>query len=292
MSMALTDYVAPVAGVDPIKLALARGGRPPIGSFGATTPTFTGNAGYQIPQVSLTQFLNRGAIPGAPTQTAPTQLFASTKSAPLQQQINSATQTRAANQQQAQQSLTDFTREFLDSKGKVQKASDQESASLNNIYGTGQGSLEQQLAAFNRQKQAATSAAAQSAIGRAMRANRLARAQSGNSSYLDRALAQQLAEINTGAAGQAADQGRADLQYLTGLRTGNIGRQQSIIDNVLNRNFMPAEAAANMENLNLHNLGSLANLEYGNNTYNTPENEVMNRLNFYQDLIRRGWLPS
>jgi hypothetical protein len=213
-------------------------------------------------------------------------LFASTKSAPIQQQIGTATQQRATNQGQAQQSVSDFVKEFLASKGQSQQAANEESAAIAGIYGSGPNSVQSQLARLNAQRTAAINQGAQSAMARAIRANNIRRMQSGNSSYLDRLLAQDLAGIGATAAGQAADQGRADLQYLTGLRTGNVGRQQEIIDRILSRNLMPVQATADVEALNLRNLASLSNLDQSNTVYERPEDAYLNRANFY-DLLRR-----
>lgn len=147
--------------------------------------------------------------------------------------------------------------------------------------------LAKRLADLNRQRQASVNLAAQSAIGTAIRNANLARMQSGNSSYLDRALAQQLAGINTNAAIQGYDQSHADEQYIAGQRQGAIGRRQQIIDSILQRDLVPAQTANQFQAANLSNLGSLANLEYGNNSYQAPEDFYANRLNFLDYLRSR-----
>lgn len=293
--MALTDLDLAADSLTPasIKLAMARTGMPPISMMGSVPSTFSGNSGgFGLP-VNFNSVLNRnGALPAAPMQMAPTQLAVSTRSQPIQQGIGQAMATRTTNQTQANQSLSDFVKEFLSSKGQVQQAAGQESAALGNIYGTGAGSLQQQLADINRRRTAAVNAGAQSAFGRAMRNNNVSRMQGGNSSYLDRVLMQQMGDIGASSAGQAADQERNDLQYLTGQRTANVGGQQAIIDRMLARNFMPTQAASEIEGMNLRNLGGLANLEYGNNIYERPEDAYLNRLNFYDILDNRRMNPT
>lgn len=292
--MALSDLDLAADSLTPasIKLAMARTGRPPIAAMGTVPATFTGNTGFGLP-VNFNSVLNRnGALPGAPLQMGPTQLAVSQRSAPIQAGINQAMATRTTNQAQANQSLSDFVRDFLSSKGQVQQAAGQESAALANIYGSGAGSLQQQLADINRRRTAAVNAGAQSAFGRAMRNNNVNRMQGGNSSYLNKVLMQQMGDIGASSAGQAADQERNDLQYLTGQRTANMGGQQAIIDRMLARNFMPTQAASEIEGMNLRNLGGLANLEYGNNIYERPEDAYMNRLNFYDILDNRRMNPT
>lgn len=237
-------------------------------------------------QVNLNQlFSQRG---GVPTPIQPQPMVAQQKSAPIQAQVNAGLQTRTDNQNAANQSISDFTKQFLESRGKVNEAAAQEQNAISSIYGNGAGSIEQQLNALNRQRQAATNQAAAAAGGRAQRAYNFSRAAGGNSSYLDRVLGQNLMNIGVNAAGQGADQSRADLQYLTGQRTGAIGRRQQIIDNLLNRNFAPVDAANRMEGVNISNLGGLAALDYGNNVYSTSANAYRDQMSVYDDLVRRG----
>lgn len=219
----------------------------------------------------------------------PTPMFASQRSPAVQQAVNGAFATQAATQGNAQQSLTDFTKQFIESRPKVDQYGQEEQDSISQIYGSGPGSVQTQLADLNRQRQAATNQAAAAAMSRAGRANSVRRLTGGNSSYLDRLYAQDLSGIATGAAGQYADQGRADLQYLTGQRAGNVGRRQQIIDSILNRNMGPADAAAHIQNQNVDAIGALANLEYGNHNYTAPEDAYSKRLEFMQRLREMGY---
>lgn len=272
------------ASPSPLPLFTQRSGIPRLGVSGSTTST-----GTMLPtggQINLADIFNYRL----PSTAQPGSLVATTRSAPIQGQINTALDTHAANAAQGQQSLADFVRELKASRPAVGQAATQEQNAVSQVYDTGPGGLQAQLAELNRQRQAATNSAAESAMNRAGRTNSFRRLGNPNSSYLDRLFAQDLSGIATNAAGQGADQGRVDLQYLNEQRQGSIGRRQQIIDNLINRNLLPSQAAASIEGTGLNNLGQISNLNYGNNTFQTPEDAFTSRLGLYQNLINQGYL--
>lgn len=211
-------------------------------------------------------------------------MVATTKSQAVQPLINSATTTRTGNAGTEAQTLKQYAEQVLSGQPKAQAAADQEINSINQIYGTGGDSLEARLAQLNRQEQAAQNIAAQRAVSHVRRGNNAARAGGGNSSYLDRLLAQNLYSIGAQNAGRGAQQGRADLTWLTGQRTGQVGRRQSILDTLAQRQLAPIFAGQQIEQGGLANLGRIADLDYGNNIYEMPEDAARRRLDFLDYL--------
>lgn len=238
-----------------------------------------------MPTVSLASIYPQQSVVGRqPTNSTTQPMFSTPRSGAVQGGITAAWTTRDANQKQANQSLTDFTKEFLANRGKVNQYGQEEQNAVSSVYGSGPGSLQQSLADIRRQRAALTNQAAQSAMNRATRVNSLRRLSAPNSGYLDRLFAQDLAGIAVDSAGRESDQARADTLYLNDQRLGGIGRRTGIVDTLASRNFMPAEAAARLEGANLSSLGGLANLEYGNNIYERPEDAAMRRLQYLRSL--------
>lgn len=240
------------------------------------------------PRFNLAGLFNGGqvGVGGSVRPGTPGGMVATTRSPAVQGGINTAFTTRTGNAGAEAQSLKDYAAQVLSGQPKAQAAADQEINSINDIYGTGGDSLEARLAQLNRQEQAANNIAAQRAVSHVRRGNSAARAGmgGGNSSYLDRLFAQQLYGIGAANAGRGAAQGRNDLTWLTGQRTGNVGRRQSILDILAQRGLAPAMAGQQMESGALGNLGRLADLDYGNNMYQTPEDAWRQRLDFLDYL--------
>lgn len=226
-----------------------------------------------------------GRAPMAQAPLRPT-MSATSKSGAIQSAVNQATTTRTANAGQEQQSLAEYAKAMLQGQPKAKQYADEETAAMSQIYGRGSDSLEAQLAALNRREQSATNIAAQNAMSRARRGINAMRVQGGggNSSYLDRLMAEQLYGIGVDAAGRGAQQGRADLTWLTGQRQGAAGRRQSILDTLAQRGLAPVFANQQVEAGGLANLGRVADLEYGNNIYERPEDEWRRRLEFLNYL--------
>lgn len=282
----------PVAGVN-APAPVLNGVRQPAGPV---MPRFF-PAGPTVPMgtpgmVNLSSLWGRpssgAALPALPALNPGAQpLAALTRSSQAQAGVNQAYQQRATNQQQGQQSLTDFAKEYIANRPMAQRAAQQEVGAVDQIYGSGAGSLEQRLAALNNERQAATNAAAQSAYAQAIRADKANRMFGGNSSYNNRLFARNLYNINAEGAGRAADQSRADLMYLTEQRQGATGRRAQILDELARRNLVPAAAAQQFEGTNLGLLGQVADLDYGNHVYESPEAAYTRRLNFIDDLANR-----
>lgn len=296
--MALSDYdQSPlVSAPSPYLPAAFRRAAP--GMFGSLQYPSGGGAAAPIQNfgapISLSSIFSRGGQPSSanplgtlatPAMAQP--LVSSTKSSPLQTQIDSAAANNATATAAGQQSLTDFTKDFIANRGQVNQYGQQEQQAVSDVYDP--NGLQKRLADINAQRQANVNQSAQSAIGQAIRNSNVARMQSGNSSYLDRALAQQLAGINTNAAIQGSDFARQNAQYVNDQRQGNIGRRQSIIDSIMSRNLMPAQAAQQVQGYDLYNLSALTNLNNSNNVYQSPEDAYTQRINFLNSLRAQGY---
>lgn len=211
-------------------------------------------------------------------------MIQTTKSSAVQKPIDAAFTVRNNNAGQEALSLKDYAAQVLGGQPQAKAAADQEINSVNQIYGTGGDSIEARLAQLNHQEQSANNIAAQRAMGQVRRQMNASRAGGGSSSYLDRIMAQQLYGIGAQNAGRGAQQGRNDLQWLTGQRTGQVGRRQSILDTLAQRGLSPAFAGQQLETGGLMNLNRLAELDYDNNTYQTPEAAMRQRLEFMDYL--------
>lgn len=249
-------------------------------NYGAARPALPINSLAAMPRFDLQGLFNGGP---ARASTNPG-MVATVKSPVIQGGINTAMTTRTDNAKTEQQSLKDYAAQVLGGQPKAQAAADQEINSINQIYQTGGDSIEARLAQLNRQEQAAANIAAQRAMSGVRRGYNAQRAGGGNSSYLDRLMAQQMYGIRAQNAGMGAQQGRNDLQWLTGQRTGQVGRRQNILDTLAQRGLAPAFAGQQMESGALGNLGRLADLDYGNNLYEMPEDAWRRRLDFLDYL--------
>lgn len=188
--------------------------------------------------------------------------------------------------QQADQSLTDFTDQYLKMRPAMRGALDTESAAIGNVYGSGPGSLSSDLASARTARAAAVRGATSSALARASRANNLARMNSGPSSYLDRLLAQEYARISSGAAADQADQAHADALGLADRRASLAGRRNLLAGQYLDQSLSPAEAAYRFDNLAQSDLGNIGQLENANTIYDvtTPEDRTARQLRLLDTL--------
>jgi hypothetical protein len=277
----------PVAGVNAPAPVLTSARQPagPVFRYGTTTST--GNAPGVVNLAQLWQRPGGAGLPGLPALNPGTPAMAAmTRSGQAQTGVNQAFQTRANNQQQTQQSLSDFASEYIANRGAAKRAAAEEAGAYDQIYNP--GGLEAKLAAINRDRQAASNATAQAAYAQAARADKSARMFGGNSSYLNRLHGRNLYNIGAENAGRGADQARADAIYLNEQRTGATGRRAQILDELARRNLVPAATAQQFEGANLGLLGQVADLDYGNHTYEAPETAYTRRLNFIDDLASRG----
>lgn len=184
----------------------------------------------------------------------------------------------------ATQSLIDFTKEALAARPSSKAALDQESSAINRTYDP--AGLEAALARTRASRYAATRDAASRGLRMAGRDNSFARMTGGNSSYLDRAYGDTLANILTKAQIEGSDLERTDLGYVQGQRTGLLGQRQALMDRYLQSGLAPQEAYQRSQAGDLANLRGMADLENLNTDYRytSPEDAWRRRLGLIGSL--------
>lgn len=231
------------------------------------------------PKFNLSQLFG-GPMQGNPS--ASPQMFQTTRSSAVQSQLTPAFANNAASTSAGQQSVADYAKQILSGQPQAQEFANQETNSVNQIYDP--NGIQAQLDHLNRQEQAAQNIAAQNAASGVRRNINAQRVGGGSSSYLDRLLAQQLYTNAAGVAGRGAQQGRADLTWLTGQRNGAIGQRTNILNTLAQRGLMPTLAGQQIQSGALDNLSRLANLDYGNNIYEHPEDAYRRQLDLLNYL--------
>lgn len=216
---------------------------------------------------------------------------AAPRSAEVQTGVAQAYKTNAATNDTARKSLTDWTREFLASRPRAQQYADEETGAIGRLYGSGSDSTGGALERIRRNARLALRDQTEAAYRRAGRTNSLRRLGAGgvNSSYLDRAYAQDMGRIASEGALRDADRERSDLMYLEDRRLGQVGNRQQLMDRLLERNLLPVSVASGVQGDEVNRLGQIAGLDYGNNDYIPAEDAYARRINFMNDLIARGY---
>jgi hypothetical protein len=183
-------------------------------------------------------------------------------------------------------SLSQYTKDFLDDRKRQKDAYDQESGFIDRTFAA--GGLEADLAANAKQRSLLARQAAESAIRRAGRDANLSRMVNGgvSSSYLDRAYGDTLGRILTDRAIQGADLGRENIMYLQGARSGMTGRRAQLGDAYVDRALSPYAALTDMQAADLENLGRIGNLEdnYSIYDYVRPDEAARRNLGMLGDL--------
>lgn len=181
--------------------------------------------------------------------------------------ISTAFQTQTGNQAAANQTVADFTRNFLAQRPQMKAYTDEENNAIGRFYGTGPNSVVGDLAAIERRRGQAVNSAAQSAVARAMRQNKSMRRNTGNNSYNDQAYAQILGDIAANTASEQAANDASNYRWTVGQQPALAGARSRLITDLLNRDTAPADLGLRYQAGNLSNLNSLASLEDRNTIY-------------------------
>lgn len=239
---------------------------------GFNLPQSAGSTGH-VPSMN-----NNGA--GRPVGS----LMPATRSEGVQKLLTPQFTLRSQNQAKSNQSLTDWTREFLQNRPRAKRFANEEMASVGRVYGSGDGSLEGDLAGVRKSKATAIRDLTEAAMRRAGRADSLRRMTGGNNSYFDRLRSQDMMNIAASTAASNSDQEREDMIYLDQARRGSVGTRRSILDSLINSELLPGQVSNAMESDDLNRLNQLAGIEYGNNDYIPSEDAYSRRLNFLNYL--------
>lgn len=181
--------------------------------------------------------------------------------------VQQAWQTNTGNQGQVNQSLADYTKNYLAATPAAKSFMDQETGAIGKFYGSGPGSVSADLAAIEARRANAINQAAAGAIRQASRANTLRRMSSGNNSANDRLYAQMLMGIAADAANQRTANDAANYRYVADNQRALTGARQKLLSDLVMRDLAPADAALSFQSRGLSNLGALANLENSNTIY-------------------------
>jgi hypothetical protein len=179
-------------------------------------------------------------------------------------------------------SLTEYTKQLLGQRPQAQANVEQENAAVGDFYN---GNVQKILDHLLEQDRIRSAGDVNRAIGRAKVSNAGYRMNYGNSSYADKALADTAGRFASENAARRAGTQRDNLLYVLGNKTGLMGRRNSNLQTLLDREYDPVlkyqQAQANDSTL----LGSLANLRSGNTIYTRPEDALVSRQNEIDSLL-------
>lgn len=181
--------------------------------------------------------------------------------------VQQAWQANTGNQGQVNQTLADYTKNYLASAPAAKGYADQETAAIGKFYGKGRGSVAGELAWIEERRANAINQAAAGAVRQASRANTLRRMGSGNNSANDRLYAQMLMGIAADSAQQRTANDASNYRYVADNQRGLAGARQKLLGDLAMRDLAPADAALSFQSRGLSNLGALANLENSNTIY-------------------------
>lgn len=164
------------------------------------------------------------------------------------------------------------------------RALEQETKFLDSLFKADGGGLVDELANSRANRRAGVLMKTKMAFDRANRANNLRRMMSGRSSYNDRLYGNALAGIGAEEAITAADREAEDLRYITGLRSGALGRRGDLSRGYLESLQYPmAGVNASMRD-DLSTLGQLANQDASNTVYETPLDQISREIAMRQRM--------
>lgn len=193
-----------------------------------------------------------------------------------------------ANQQQT---LDDYISKYLKATKQAETNTAQEQAALDQYYN---GGLEQRLTNLRNQRLAAATAAADTAVGEALRGVKSNIGGTGSgSSYEDRLAMGAVLPIRTGVALQNADMARGDLDYLLNAQRGLLGARTGLADALAGRALVPYGVRANMFGQNLGAMNSLLGMDQLNHFYGLQQDpsllsQITGGINQVSDLFNAG----
>jgi hypothetical protein len=185
---------------------------------------------------------------------------------------------------QKQNARAKFVSEAYAQQGGNKAALDQETKFLDSIFKADGGGLVDELANARANRRAGVMMRTKMAMDRANRVNKQRRMMSGRSSYNDRLYGNALAGIGAEEAITAADRESEDLRYITGLRSGSLGRRADLGRGYLDSlNYPMAGVNASMRD-DLSTLDSLARQDAQNSVYETPLDQIQREIAMRQRM--------
>ncbi len=189
--------------------------------------------------------------------------------------------------QAKQQSLTEYTKEYLADRPSQKAAYQQESNFIGRTFD--RNGLEADLAGIARNRSLLGRQAAADAIARARRERSVSGMVSGTpggSSYLDRAYADALSKIMLDQALKNSDIERENAVYVQGQRNGSVGARGRLGRDYVEGGLAPYRNLTELQAGDLGNLGRIGNIEdnYSLYDYVQPDEASRRRLNLLSDL--------
>lgn len=188
------------------------------------------------------------------------------KNPALQGYIDTATRNYGALTKAGDAGLDAYIQKFLAGQGAAERTAGQETGAVDEFYN---GTMANRLADLRARRMASVNAAADVASNQAIRglkSNRLVGDGSG-SSYAQRVATGALAPIRTGAAVDAANAERGDLDYLTGNRINLAGARTRIADTLAGRELTPYNTRLAMSKDNTGVLSGIIQQDQANKFY-------------------------
>lgn len=264
-------------------------GSPGFGQGGGTTTATGGGAsapGLPLLQTSKSPAGN-AALAGLLGQTTalPTgnvqDVVTSTKD-PAQATRTASTGSQFdATNAQANQTLADFTKNYLAGDPQAKQFLTQETGAIGNVYGSASdpNSMTATLQRLVSQRNQAVQGSLQRALAQAQRrANLGSLGFGGGDSYTQQQFMDTAAGVLSNEAQQEADLNRQNYLSTLQAQTGLAGSRAGLLNNYLSRNLVPIQAGQQLTTSELANLGALGNITNANRIYQTPEQLLAARL--------------
>lgn len=209
-----------------------------------------------------------------------------TKSTAQQDRINSAGNRFDADVNNAAQSFSDFTKNWMAGQGQADATAQTQADALNNAFDTSGNGLQARLNAIAAAQAVGTTQDANRAMQNAMVRNNASRVVAGDSSYLDAMLNNQVGAIAQQAAARKADQDRNNILTVLAAQQANAGRGQQLLDAATMRRLYPTQVQQQISANQLAQLGQLGNMDLANNFYtlDTPEQALARQLGLLGSL--------
>lgn len=275
-------YVSPVAPVAPVApsntFASTAAGRR------ATGPNAEGNPFETVSNVKNPAIENilssiLGNIRGLSSDPNQNTLNVKTnvKSPDVESRVGSAFGNYDVDVNNHNQSIADFTKEFLDAHPAATATAQNEANAINQWFN---GGVLGNLNTIAGDRETAVRAAVNRALGQAQRNANMGRLIGGDSSYVDQQFMDTVGQIMADEARQKADLARQNYLTVAQTQPGLAGLQQRLIDQAIQRRLVPTQAGQQIAANDVARLGSLANIQNTNRFYtlDSPEQLLARKL--------------
>lgn len=258
------------------------------GGFAPTTSTVTNAGGGGLPllttskspggNAALEAVLGRVSnLSNDPNQP----LFTSTRDAGQAGRINAAGAQLDTTTGQANETLADFTKNFLSADPQAKQYMTEETGAIGKVYGGADSpdSMTATLQRLVRQRGQAVQGSLQRALATAARRGNLnSLGFGGGSSYNNQQFMDTAAGVLADEAQKEAELNRSNYLSTLDAQTRLAGQRGGLLNSYLTRNLTPLQAGQQLSASSLANLGALGNITNANRIQQTPEQLYAQRL--------------